>query len=134
MLPAIPVAVAAWFAQPISKAALVALGIAGLLATGGLGAWRAVAGVQSMVEEAAATAKTERDAHWRAQIAEANVKVARAEADQARAAMASEAQIKTAERGREDALRELEKQNASLADGDRRCLGRSRVRLLNKAR
>lgn len=134
MIPAIPLALAARFARPVSKAALVALGMAGLVAIGGLGVWSAVAGVQSMVADAAATAKAERDAHWRAEIAEANAKAAAAEAAQARAAMAAEASLKTAERGREDALKELEKQNAALADGDRRCLSRSRVRLLNKAR
>ncbi|WP_156332467.1 hypothetical protein [Rhodopseudomonas sp. AAP120] len=127
-------ALASFLARPISKAALVALGVAGLVAIGGLGAWCAVATVHNMVEDAAAAAKAERDAHWRAEIAEANAKAARAEAEQARAAMAAEASIKSAEKGREDALKELEKQNAALADGDRRGLGRARVRLLNKAR
>lgn len=126
-------ALAGFAARPIGKAALIALGVAALVAIGGLGAWRAAATISTMVDEAAATAKAERDAHWRAEIAEANVKVARAEAEQARVAMAAETSIKAAEKGREDALKDLEKQNAALSDGDRRCLGRARVRLLNHA-
>ncbi|PZA12451.1 hypothetical protein DNX69_10770 [Rhodopseudomonas palustris] len=121
-------------ARPIGKAALIALGIGALIAIGGLGAWCAGATVQSMVEDAAATAKAERDAHWRAEIAEANAKVAQAEAAQARAAIEADKSIKAAERGREDALKELEAKNAALAGGDRRGLGRARVRLLNHAR
>lgn len=124
----------AWLARPIGKAALIAFGVATLLAIGGVGAWRAVAGVQTMVEDAAAAAKAERDAHWRAEIAEANVKVARAEAEQARAAAYADQSIRAAESGRENALKELEMKNAALADGDRRGLGRPRVRLLNQTR
>ena len=108
--------------------------IAALLGVAGLGAWRAVAGVQSLVADAAETAKAERDAHWRAEIAAANAKAAQAEADQARAAMAAESTMREAETARENALKELEMRNAALADGDRRCLGRSRVRLLNQTR
>ena len=127
-------ALAGFAARPIGKAALIAFGLAALVAIGGLGAWRAAATIRGMVSEAAATAKAERDAHWRAEIAEANAKVAHAEAEQARAAMAAETSIKAAEKGREDALKDLETQNAALSDGDRRCLGRARVRLLNQAR
>lgn len=127
-------ALAGFAARPIGKAALIALGFAALVAIGGLGAWRAAATIRGMVDDAAATAKAERDAHWRAEIAEANAKVARAEAEQARAAIDAEGRIKASETAREDARKELEKQNAALSDGDRRCLGRARVRLLNKAR
>lgn len=127
-------ALAGFAARPIGKAALIAFGLAALVAIGGLGAWRAAATIRAMVSEAAATAKAERDAHWRAEIAEANAKVARAEAEQARAVMAAETSIKAAEKGREDALKDLETQNAALSDSDRRCLGRARVRLLNQAR
>ncbi len=108
--------------------------IAALLGVAGLGAWRAVAGVQSMVAAAADTAKAERDAHWRAEIAAANAQAAQAEADQARAAMAADATMRAAETARENALKDLEMRNAALADGDRRCLGRGRVRLLNEPR
>ncbi|MBB5046774.1 ABC-type branched-subunit amino acid transport system substrate-binding protein [Rhodopseudomonas rhenobacensis] len=121
-------------ARPIGKAALIALGIAGLLAIGGLGAWRAAATVQAMVDDAAATAKAERDAHWRSEIAEANVKVAQAEVEQARAAMTADTEVKAAETRREEALKELETKNATLADSGRCGLGRDRVRLLNNSR
>jgi hypothetical protein len=130
----IPAAAVAFLARPVGKAALIALAVAGLVATGGLGAWRAAAAFQAVVADAAASAKAERDAHWKAEIAEANVKVARAEAEQARAAMAADKDIKAAERRREDALKELEAKNAALAGGSRRGLGRDRVRLLNQAR
>lgn len=127
-------AAAAFFARPISKAAIVALGVAAMLALGGLGAWRAAAAFRAVVDQAVVSAKAERDAYWRAQISEANVKVARAEAEQARAASAADKTIRAAESSREDALKELEKRNAALADSGRCGLGRARVRLLNKAR
>jgi membrane protein involved in colicin uptake len=105
-----------------------------LLAVAGLGAWRAAAIVDGMAERAALAARAERDAAWKAQIEAANAAVARAQAEQAQSALRADAEVRAAQNRLDDELKELEKQNATLAGGDRCGLGRDRVRLLNGAR
>ncbi|HEV2556824.1 MAG TPA: hypothetical protein VGV17_23990 [Bosea sp. (in: a-proteobacteria)] len=105
-----------------------------LLALAAFGFWRGMAAIDALEARAAAAAKAERDAHWRAEIAASNAAVAEAKAAQAVAAMTAEAAIRAAEAQFQTELNELETRNAALPDGDRRGLGRDRVRLLNGAR
>jgi len=118
------------YAKPL---AVVAAGLA-LLALAAFGFWRGMAAIDALEARAAASARSERDAHWRAEIAASNAAVANARAEQAVAALAAEAAIRAAETRLQTELNELETRNAALPDGDRRGIGRDRVRLLNGAR
>lgn len=105
-----------------------------LLALASLAFWRGIAAIDGLEARAAAAARSERDAHWRGEIAASNAAVAEAKAAQAIAAMTAEAAIRAAEARFQTELNELETRNAALPDGDRRGIGRDRVRLLNGAR
>ncbi len=105
-----------------------------LLAASALGFWRGMAAIDALEARAAASARSERDAHWRAEIAASNAAVANARAEQAVAALAAEAAVRAAETRLQTELNELETRNAALPDGDSRGIGRDRVRLLNGAR
>lgn len=110
------------------------LAVLALLALAGLGFWRGMVAIDAMEARAAATAKAERDAHWRAQIATSNALVEKARADQAVAAMAADEKLRAAAAEFETQLKDLESRNAELPHGDRIGIGRDRVRLLNGAR
>lgn len=105
-----------------------------LLALAGLGFWQGMAAIDAMELRAATTARAERDAHWRAEIATSNALVEKARADQAIAAMAADAKLRDAAADFETKLKDLESRNAELPHGDRVGIGRDRVRLLNGAR
>ncbi|KPH80534.1 hypothetical protein [Bosea vaviloviae] len=105
-----------------------------LLALAGLGFWQGMAAIDAMELRAAATARAERDALWRAEIATSNALVEKARADQALAAMAADAKLRDAAADFETKLKDLEGRNAELPHGDRVGIGRDRVRLLNGAR
>lgn len=105
-----------------------------LLALAGVGFWRGMVAIDAMEARAAAAATKARDAHWRAEIATSNALVEKARADQAEAAMRADATIREAESRHQTELKDLESRNAQLPDGDRRGIGRDRVRLLNGAR
>ena len=112
------------------RPAAVAIVVAAILAVAGLGAWRAVSTVNGWIASAATTARAERDAHWRAEIARANVEAATARAGQAAAAAALEAGAGVEIATLRQQLTQLETRNASLPDPDRCGLDRDRVRLL----
>lgn len=118
----------------LSRAAATVLLVVGLAALAALGAWRTAVAFERIVDQAAASARTERDAHWRAEIATANATVERTRTEQAFAAARSEVEIRATETRLETALKDLETRNAALPDGDRCGLGRDRVRLLNGVR
>ena len=118
----------------LSKTAIVAVVGAALLALASLGAWGVMHTIGGMVSEAAATARAERDAHWRAEIAASNVAVQAARAEQALLVAHAEAVAGEQTAKLQTELTELEKANAALAGGDRCGVGRDRVRLLNGAR
>ncbi|CAN5129145.1 hypothetical protein BH10PSE8_BH10PSE8_00910 [soil metagenome] len=111
-----------------------AIAVIALLALAGLGFWRGMVAIDAMELRAATTARAERDAHWRAEIATSNALVEKARADQAVAAMAADAAIREAQSRFQAELKDLEKRNAELPHGDRVGIGRDRVRLLNGAR
>jgi hypothetical protein len=123
-------ALAARHGKPL---AILFAGLA-LLALAAFGFWRGLAAIDALEARAAAEARAERDAHWRAEIAASNAAVAEARAAQAVAAMTAEAAIRAAEDRFETELKALETRNAELPNGDRVGLGRDRVRLLNGAR
>lgn len=105
-----------------------------LLALAGLGFWRGVAAIERLQAQAAASARAERDAHWRAEIAAANAHAERARAVQAQAVAAIEARAAGDAARLQTELKEMEAANAALAGGDRCGLERDRVRLLDGAR
>ncbi len=111
-----------------------AIAVIALLALAGLGFWQGMATIDAMELRAATTARAERDAHWRAEIATSNALVEKARADQAVAAMAADAAVREAQSRFQTELKDLEKRNAELPHGDRVGIGRDRVRLLNDAR
>lgn len=111
-----------------------AIAVIALLALAGFGFWQGMAATDAIELRAAATARAERDAHWRAQIATSNALVEKARAEQAVAAMAADEKLRDAAAGFETKLKDLEKRNAELPHGDRVGIGRDRVRLLNDAR
>lgn len=126
--------VAAFLASRWAKPALAASALAALLALAGLGFWRGMVAIDALEARAAATAKAERDAHWRAQIAASNAEVANARAEQAVAAMTADAAMRAAEARFQTELNDLESRNAALPGGNSRGIGRDRVRLLNGTR
>lgn len=114
----------------LGRGALIGLLLAALLAVAGIGAWRASSTLDGMIEKAATKAEKARDAHWRAEIAEANAVVARAAIDQAAASARADAAAHTAETRLQTDLKTLETANAALKGGDRCGLDADRVRLL----
>ncbi|WP_276200374.1 hypothetical protein [Chelatococcus sp. XZ-Ab1] len=127
-------AIGTYFAQRLGRAGAIALAVAALLAVAGLGAWRATAAIERLVNDAATQARAARDAHWRAEIEASNAKVAAMRLQQVEAAMQAEKSLRDAKQQFEADLKELEEANAALAGGDDGGLGRDRVRLLNGAR
>lgn len=118
----------------LSRRAWIAIAIAGLLvAAGGFFAYGALT-LRGMIDDAAVAARNERDAHWKAQIAESNARVERERAEQAGRVAALEARAASEVARLRDNLLELEKANAALPDADRCGLDRDRVRLLAPAR
>lgn len=113
-----------------AKAGLVAVLVAALLAAGGFAFWRGMARIDGMVETARVEATKARDAFWRGEIAKANAIAERARADQIAAAAAADREAAEQIARLEDQLDRLERENATLPNGDACGLGRSRVRLL----
>ncbi len=83
-----------------------------------------------IVDRAATTAREERDAHWKGEIAKANAAVAQAEARQAREAVAINQSAADEISRLKNSLAEMETKNAALPNGDRCGLDAGRVRLL----
>ncbi|WP_085025576.1 hypothetical protein [Ensifer aridi] len=114
----------------INRAALPCL-VAGVLLVAAAGlSFLAVSKIGAMINEAAASARAERDAHWAAEIERANAHAARSIADQAREALRVETAANDRIRAAEQEQLELEKNNAALPDGGACGLDHGRVRLL----
>jgi hypothetical protein len=116
------------------KALAGVLAVLLLLAVAGFGFWRGMVAIERLQERAAQVARSERDAHWHAEISAANAQAERARADQARAVAAIEARAAGDVARFQTELNEMEKANAALAGGDRCGLERDRVRLLDGAK
>lgn len=115
----------------ISKPAAYAIIVGGLLALAGLGFWRGLSKIDAMVAHAATAAKTERDAHWQAEIAKSNQAVAEARTEQALRSVALQAAVAAADDRARAAEDLLEKRNAELPAGPSCGLDRARGRLLD---
>lgn len=127
--------IAAWLSKattPLVKLALVfAIGAALALGAAYFG-YRAADKISEIIIDRVKAAVTERDALWKGQIAEANAKVAQAQAAHAEMAMRLNTELTAAREEARLAQMELEKANAALPDGDRNGLDAGRVRLLNR--
>jgi Na+-transporting methylmalonyl-CoA/oxaloacetate decarboxylase gamma subunit len=88
--------------------------------------------IETMIERAEKAAIENRDAHWTAEIERGNAEANRRIADQAKAALAIEADANARIRAVEIENANLEAKNAALPNGDACGLGRDRVRLLSR--
>lgn len=118
----------------LGRGVVLALLVAALFAAGGLGFWRGMAAIESMVETARTEAFAARDAHWKLEIEKSNAAVEKSIAENAIAAAKASSAAEQTISGLRAALTELETKNASLPDGGRCGLDAGRVRLLDPAR
>lgn len=121
-------------ALKLSRPLVAGLIVLGLLLLASFGFWCGMAAIDRMEQRAADAARAERDAHWRAEIEQANAAVERVKAEQA--TRVAQIEVRTAaEIARLNAeLDDLEKMNAALPNADACGLDRDRSRLLNGAR
>lgn len=122
----------AWLIGLFSKQTATMVLVAALLAVSGVAVRMAVGKVSDLIDDRVAAAKAERDAYWRADVAEANAALSGAIAELARQAMRADGEIRAAETAAHDQLEQMEEDNAALPDGDRCGLGARRVQLLPK--
>lgn len=92
--------------------------------------WAILVRFDAMLERAAQDAAKARDAYWTGEIERANAEANRRIAEQARTALAVEAEANARVRAVDEQLAMLEIENAALPSGDSCGLGRDRVRLL----
>lgn len=125
----------------LSKAAtpLIKIGIVFTIGAGlALGAtyygYRAADKLTEIIVDRVKAAVTERDTYWKGEIAEANVKVALAEAAQANMAIRLNGELAAAREETRLAKEERKKTNAALPGGSDGGLDVERVRLLNRRR
>lgn len=118
--------IAAWF----SKAATPLI-VAGLmLLAAALIGWACLATVERLVSDARASAISERDAHWEAQIAQSEAETQKLIAEKLRETMAAQEAARAHVASVEAQLAQLETDNAALPNDGACGLGRDRVRLL----
>ncbi len=91
-----------------------------------------VSKIEAMTDEAARSARSERDHYWRAQVEQMRADAQEQIADNLRKTMAAQNAARDEVAALQARAAELEKENAALPDGGERGLGRDRVRLLNK--
>ncbi|AQZ51927.1 hypothetical protein Mame_02601 [Martelella mediterranea DSM 17316] len=120
----------AWLSALFTKQMVPVILIAALLAVAGIATRAAVGKVSDMIDDRIATAKAERDAHWRAEVAEANAALSGAIAELARQAMRADGEIRAAEAAAHDQLKQMEVDNAALPDGDGCGVSARRLQLL----
>ncbi|WP_337267076.1 hypothetical protein [Oryzifoliimicrobium ureilyticus] len=95
-------------------------------------AFAVISKIDAMTERAASSARAERDAYWKAEIAKSN-EAAQAQISQnLRETMAAQNQAQMNVSAAENRARELEIENAALPDDDACGISRERGRLLNK--
>ena len=120
----------AWLSPHLSKPAAILILVAALLAVAGVSALSAIGKVSDLIEERVASARAERDAYWRSEVAEANAALSGAIAELARQAMRADGEIRAAETAAHAQLQQMEEDNAALPDGDGCGLGARRLQLL----
>jgi hypothetical protein len=108
----------------------VALAALALIALVTLFGWLTLREVRSMVDEAAKTATAAADAKWTAEIERSNAAANAKVAEQAKAALAIEADANERINAASQELEEMRKRNAALPGADAIGLSRDRVRML----
>ncbi len=111
---------------------LVALLFAVLLACAGLGGWRTVSIIQTMIEDRVSAAETARDAHWQSAIDKANAAAAQNIIAQMRASVAADLAAREEIQRLKSEVSQLETKNEELPDSDGSGIGADRSRLLNQ--
>lgn len=114
----------------IGRFGLVLLTVAGLASLAGLGAWRAMAIIAQLVTTARDEANIARDAHWRAEIALSNARVAEARLTQITVSQQLESAAAAEITRLKQEVNELEARNAAIPENSNCGLGSDRVRLL----
>ncbi|SOC83104.1 hypothetical protein SAMN05421890_1549 [Ensifer adhaerens] len=114
-----------------AAAALIFLLAAGLCVAAGAVALQASQNFKDVTAEAVASAKAERDAYWKGEIARSNEEAANQKAIQAESAMRLEALTSSKIRDAEAQQKTTENANAALPSVSGCGLRRDRVRVLN---
>lgn len=118
--------IAAWLSKTFTP--LIVAGLM-LLAAAVIG-WVTIATVERLVGEARASAISERDAHWTAEIEKSNAAAQTKIAENLRQTMAAQEAARAHVASVEAQLAQLETDNAALPNDGACGLGRDRVRLL----
>lgn len=101
-----------------------------MLGTAALG-FSAIGTVHNMINDAVSTATAERDAHWKAEIEQANVIAAKNVIEQMRVSHAADLATRAEIERLKTEISELESKNADLPDVDGSGIDLERTRLLN---
>ena len=115
------------FSKPLAMAAL----IMGFIALTAFSGWRAVSAVSSIIDERVSAAEATRDAHWKAEIEQANVVAAKNVIEQMRVSHAADLATRAEIDRLKTEISELERKNADLPDVDGSGIDLERTRLLN---
>lgn len=121
-----PTFLAGWLSKKIVPWILVGL----LFTVGGISARMAVGKVSDLIDARVASAKSECNALWKAELAEKSLEVARLKLALSEQVKQADRQIRAAEDAARDQLEQMEKDNAALPGGDDCGLRADRVRLL----
>ncbi len=113
--------------KPLAMAAL----IMGFIALTAFSGWRAVSTVSSIIDDRVTAAVEARDAHWKAQIEQANVVAAKNVIEQMRVSHAADLATRAEIERLKTEISELESKNADLPDVDGSGIDLERTRLLN---
>ncbi|CAN7260029.1 hypothetical protein [Brucella pseudogrignonensis] len=115
------------FSKPLAMAAL----IMGFIALTAFSGWRAVSAVSTIIDERVSAAEAARDAHWKAEIEQANVVAAKNVIEQMRVSHAADLATRAEIDRLKTEISELERKNADLPDVDGSGIDLERTRLLN---
>lgn len=118
----------AWLMKAVTP--LIVLGA--MIVAACLLGWLALRTVDGIADKARASAISERDAHWKGEIAKSEAATQRRIAEQLKETMAAEAAARSEVAAYAAQLADMEAENAALPDGGACGLGRDRVRLLNR--
>lgn len=119
---------AAWLSKAVTPLiVLAAMAVVALL----LG-WLALRTVDGMIDDARASAVSERNAHWEGEIAKSEGATQTLIAEKLKETMAAQDAARSEVAAYAAQLADMEAENAALPDGGACGLGRDRVRLLNR--
>ncbi|MEN5276998.1 hypothetical protein ABE527_08615 [Brucella sp. TWI432] len=113
--------------KPLAMAAL----IMGFIAMTAFSGWRSVSAVSTIIDERVSAGEAARDAHWKAEIEQANVVAAKNVIEQMRISHAADLATRAEIDRLKTEISELERKNADLPDVDGSGIDLERTRLLN---